>query len=87
MNLNRQQSRAIELLRQDFRRDLYEGAEGRLKDNKGSGLYYVTYCPDGNGTELTRSDVEELLAERLIKPKWNDASLHCYVLASEANRQ
>lgn len=83
MNLNSQQRDAITLLQQDFRRDLYEAAEGPPKDNKGSGLYYVTYS-NGQGPELTRSDVQGLLAERLIKPKYNDASLHCYVLASQA---
>jgi hypothetical protein len=81
MNLNRQQRHAIALLRQDFRRDLYEAADGPPKNNKGSGLYYVTYS-NGQGPELTRSDIDGMLAERLIKPKYNDASLHCYVLTS-----
>lgn len=81
MNLNRQQRHAIALLQQNPARDLYEAADG-TNTRKGCGLYYVTYCPKGDGPQLTRSDVEGLLAERLIKPKWADAAAHFYVLSS-----
>jgi hypothetical protein len=71
--------KAIRMLREDRRRDLYEGADPK-NSKLGSGQYFVTYS-NGEGPTLYRPDVEVLLREGTIRPKWRDASLHCYVLS------
>ena len=55
------------MLREDRRRDIYEGAGpgGKI----GSGVYYVSYS-SGQGPTLTRLDIENLLAMKLIKEKF-----------------
>jgi hypothetical protein len=40
---------------------------------------------NGEGPTLYRPDVEVLLREGTIRPKWRDASLHCYVLSDDCD--
>jgi hypothetical protein len=77
-NANERQSHAVSLLRADARRDLYEAADETGKH--GCGLYYVSYS-NGKGPELTKSDIDELLRDGVIKPKWRDAPGGFYVLS------
>jgi hypothetical protein len=74
-------ARAVAMMREDRKRDLYEGSGG---GDRGSGEYFVTYS-DGKGPKLNRAEVEDLLASGLIKPKWRDASLHYYTLSDGAD--
>lgn len=72
--------KALRMLREDRRRDLYESA-ARQNPEAGSGEYYITYG-NGESPRLYRSDIDVLLREGTIRPKWkNDETLHCYVLS------
>lgn len=73
--MNSRQERALQLLRADpkstgyNRRDLYEGAS-QTNPKNGSGEYWITYSSGFDYEPLTRQDIDELLAARLIKKKW-----------------
>ena len=67
--------RALRMLTEQPRRELYEGAVAGWKT--GSGLYYVTYS-DGQSPTLNRGDIDRLLAEGKIIEKYPG----CYVLRS-----
>jgi len=66
--------RALQMLREQSRRSLYEGAASGGK--KGSGLFYVDYS-DGDSPTLNFADIEVLLKEGKITIKYSG----CYVLA------
>ena len=64
--------KAMRMLLEDQRRDIYEGASHDGK--RGSGLYYVTYS-DGYSPTLNREDIDILLRHGLVTEKWPG----CYV--------
>lgn len=79
--MNERQQRAIQMLRENPKRDLYEGAD-RLNTKKGSGNFYVTYSPNSH-LVLNRGDIDDLIAAGLIKLKWpRDPEAQCYVLTT-----
>jgi len=61
------QEQAIQMLREDSRRDIYEG--GTPDGKSGSGEFFVTYS-NGQGPRLSRAEVAELVNARLIMKKW-----------------
>jgi hypothetical protein len=65
--------RAMRMLAEQPRREIYEGAGPGGK--QGSGLYYVTYS-EGRSPTLNRSDIDRLLADGKITEKYQG----CYVL-------
>lgn len=72
------QQKALQMLRDDRRRDLYEAAD-RRNTKIGCGLYYVTYS-GGDSPELTKADIDALIFQGHIKQKYPDLS-GLYVLA------
>lgn len=77
--MNERQEAVLRLLRENPKRDLYEGAD-RHNTKIGSGLFYVTYSPNSN-LVLTRGDVDDLVSQGLIRLKWpSDPEAQCYVL-------
>lgn len=68
--------RALRMLEEQPRRDIYEGASEGGK--AGSGLFYVTYS-DGQSPELTRKDIDLLLESDQIERKWPQYD-GCFVL-------
>lgn len=68
--------RAMRMLAEQPRRELYEGAGAGGK--QGSGLFYVTYS-DGGSPTLTRSDIEVLIGQGKIKEKYPG----CYVSSGD----
>jgi hypothetical protein len=77
--MNERQELALRMLRQDPKRDIYEGAD-RLNTKKGSGNFYITYSP-ANSVVLTRGDIDDLVAAGLIKLKRpHNPEAQCYVL-------
>lgn len=67
--------RALRMLADQPRRDIYEGAGPGGKT--GSGLYYVTYS-EGRSPTLNRADIDRLLEDGKITEKYPG----CYVLAN-----
>ena len=67
--------RAMRMLAEDPRREIYEGAAPGGK--KGCGLFYVTYS-EGRSPTLTWGDIERLLKDGLIGKKYSG----CYVATS-----
>lgn len=68
--------RALRMLKEQPKRDIYEGAAHGGKS--GSGLFYVTYG-DGSSPELTREDIRLLLESDQIERKWPEYD-GCFVL-------
>lgn len=66
--LNDRQRSALELLRSNPERDLYEGAGGG--GNRGSGEYWITYSADKAYLPLHWEDVRDLLEQGLLCDKW-----------------
>jgi hypothetical protein len=78
--MNERQQLTLQMLREDPRRDLYEGAD-RLNTKKGSGNFYVTYSPPNSRLVLTRGDIDDLVAAGIIKLKWpSNPDAQYYVL-------
>jgi hypothetical protein len=67
--MNSRQAVVIRLLREETRRDLYEGSDG---GKYGCGKYWVTYSGLEQYDPLTREDVGEMLNAGLICKKWKD---------------
>lgn len=67
--------RALRMLEEQPRRELYEGAG--LGGKSGSGLYYVTYS-EGRSPTLNKADIDRLVEEGKITEKYPG----CYVLSS-----
>lgn len=68
--LNELQRRAIELLRSNPDRDLYEGGAG---GNRGSGEYWITYSAGLAYQPLNWQEVQELIDQGLLCDKWPTA--------------
>ena len=66
-DLSAHQVQALQLLRADRRRDLYEGA-GRA--NEGCGMFWITYSADESYAPWTAREVEELAAAGLLVQRW-----------------
>jgi hypothetical protein len=77
--MNERQQIALQMLREDPKRDLYEGA-ARTNTKLGSGNFYITYSP-GSNLVLTRGDVDDLVSAGLIKLKYpRDPEIQSYIL-------
>ena len=75
------QQLALRMLRENPKRDLYEGADP-LNTKRGSGNFYVTYSPNSN-LVLNRGDIDDLVAAGLIKLKWpRDPEVQFYILTT-----
>ncbi len=61
------QSQALQMLREDSRRDIYEA--GSPDGKTGSGEFFVTYS-NGQGPTLSKTEVAELVNARLIRQKY-----------------
>lgn len=73
MQLNARQRKALDLLKADSRRDIYQTCH--FFD------YGITYTGDEKYDLLSREDVDGLLATGLLVPKWpNDPKVQCWVL-------
>lgn len=78
--MNAAQSKALDLLRADSKRDLYETAAPE-NSKKGSGQFMVTYS-NGESPVLTERDMQDLWAHSLIRPKYPDnLEIKVFVLA------
>ncbi len=62
MSKGRRLAAAINALRADARRDVYEGACGR----RGSGKFYITYQ---GGVGLSRDEVDDLVRDGWLTPE------------------
>jgi hypothetical protein len=80
-NLNYRQKIIVDkMVASQGTRDLYESAHP--KNSKiGSGEYYLTYSSDDVYPVLRQSEVDELLKQGIIKPKYDERpDLHYYRL-------
>lgn len=68
--LSPRQSAIVRLMRDDPRRDLYEGGDKTGK--RGCGLYWVTYSADAKYDPLTTDEVLDLLNRRVIELRYQD---------------
>lgn len=78
MTLNGLQQRALAMLREDPKRDIYEARSATGKH--GSGQWFLTYA-NGQGPQLSYTEVEELARSGHIEQRWPG----CYRLASRAS--
>ena len=63
------QQQALRMLRENPKRDIYEG--GSADGKHGTGDFYVSYG-DGHGPKLSKLEVAEMVNARLIRQKWPD---------------
>ena len=75
--LNRLQKLALDALRAEPHRDIYEGGDSA---GKGTCRFYITY---GGGVELSLREVQEMLSAGLLTERYPGKNVRCYRLSEK----